>query len=98
MASWASLKSKRVGNRGAITRLINKITDIIAGAAMDRDPKIYKLNKKLEDLHGTIKIIESLDSEIVDLLRATDVEADTTNAGGINAITYDARDSAKSFS
>ena len=89
----ASLKSKRVGNRGAVTRLINKITDIIADAGMDRDRKIYELNKKLEDLYSKIKIVESLDSEIVYLLPVTDVEADMTYTGGINAITYDARDS-----
>ncbi len=95
MSNVASLTSKRGGNRGAVTRLINKISDIIADAAMDRDRKIYELNKKLEDLHDKIKVVEALDSEIVDLFAAADMEAEMANAGGINAVSYDARDAAE---
>ncbi|EFX67275.1 hypothetical protein DAPPUDRAFT_331232 [Daphnia pulex] len=51
MASVASLTSKRGGNRGTVTRLITKISGIITDAAMDRDRKIYELNKKLGDRH-----------------------------------------------
>jgi hypothetical protein len=62
MASVATLTSKRGGNRGVVTRLIAKISDIITDAAMDRDRKIYELNKKLEDLHDKIKVVKTLDS------------------------------------
>ncbi|EFX60250.1 hypothetical protein DAPPUDRAFT_278468 [Daphnia pulex] len=58
---------------------------------MDRDRKIYELNKKLEDLHDKIKVVETLDSEIVELLPAADVEAEMSNAGTTNAVAYDAR-------
>ena len=68
MANVASLTSKRGGNRGSVTNLINKLSDIIADATMERDRKIHELNKKLEDLHDKIKLVESLDSEIIELL------------------------------
>ncbi|EFX80206.1 hypothetical protein DAPPUDRAFT_244003 [Daphnia pulex] len=95
MASVATLTSKRGGNRGAVTRLIAKLSDIINDAAMDRDRKIHELNKKLEDLHDKIKVVETLDSEIVELLPAADVEAEMSNAGTTNAVAYDARDAAE---
>ncbi|XP_045023635.1 uncharacterized protein LOC123468017 [Daphnia magna] len=59
MASVATLTSKRGGNRGAVTRLITKLSDIITDATMHRDRKIYELNKKLEDLHDKIKVVEA---------------------------------------
>ncbi|EFX73450.1 hypothetical protein DAPPUDRAFT_253081 [Daphnia pulex] len=95
MASVATLTSKRGGNRGAVTRLIAKISDIIADAAMDRDRKIYELNKKLTDLHDKIKVVETLDTEIVELLAAVDMEAEIDSAGVINTTAYDARDAAE---
>jgi hypothetical protein len=95
MANVATLTSKRGGNRGAVTRLIAKISDIIVDAAMDRDRKIYEFNKKLTDLHDKIKVVETLDTEIVDLLAAADVQAEMDSAGVINTTAYDARDAAE---
>ena len=92
MANVASLTSKRGGNRGAVTKLITKLSDIIADVTMERDRKIHELNKKLEDLHDKIKLVESLDSEIIELLPAADVEAEMASAGTINDTAYDARD------
>ena len=46
MANIATLTSKRGGNRGSVTKLINKLSDIIADATMERDRKIHELNKK----------------------------------------------------
>ena len=46
MTNVASLTSKRGGNRGAVTKLITKLSDIIADATMERDRKIHELNKK----------------------------------------------------
>ncbi|EFX75646.1 hypothetical protein DAPPUDRAFT_323133 [Daphnia pulex] len=94
MASVASLTSKRGGNRGAITRLIAKISDIIADASMDRDRKIHELNKKL-DLYDKIKVVEALDTEIVELLAAAEVEDEMDSSGVVNMAAYDARDAAK---
>ncbi|KAI9552577.1 hypothetical protein GHT06_020438 [Daphnia sinensis] len=68
MANVASLTSKRGGHRGAVTRLITKISDIVADAAMDRDRKIHELNNKFGDLYNKIKVVETLDTEIVELL------------------------------
>lgn len=90
MANVTYITSKSGSNRGAVTRLIANISDIIADAAMDRDRKIYELNKKLEDIHDKIKVVETLDSEIVELLPAADVEAEMTSA-----VAYDARDAAE---
>ncbi|XP_046438873.1 uncharacterized protein LOC124190290 [Daphnia pulex] len=95
MANVATLTSKRGGNRDAVTRLIAKISDIIADAAMDRDRKIYELNKKLTDLHDKIKVVETLDTKIVELLAAADVQAEMDSAGVINTTAYDARDAAE---
>ena len=95
MANVASLTSKRGGNRGAVTKLITKLSDIIADVTMERDRKIHELNKKLEDLHDKIKLVESLDSEIIELLPADDVEAEMASAGTTNDTAYDARDAAE---
>jgi hypothetical protein len=95
MANVASLTSKHGGNRGAVTKIITKLSDIIADATMERDRKIHELNKKLEDLHDKIKLVESLDSEIIELLPAADVEAEMASAGTINDTAYGARDAAE---
>ena len=87
--------SKRDGNRGAVTQLITKLSNIIADATMDRDRKIHELNKKLEDLHDKNKVIEALDFEIVELLATADVEDEMASAGTTNATAYDARDAAE---
>ncbi|XP_045036719.1 uncharacterized protein LOC116934648 [Daphnia magna] len=68
MANVASLTSERGGHRGTVTRLIAKISDIVTDAGMDRDRKIHVLNKKLGDLHDKVKVVETLDTEIVELL------------------------------
>ncbi len=88
----ASLISKRCGNRGAVTRLVAKISDIIPDAAMDRDRKIHELNNKLRDLHDKIKVVEALDTKIVKLLAAADVEDEMDSARVVNTAAYDARD------
>jgi acetolactate synthase small subunit len=84
MANVASLTSRRGGNHVAVARLIAKISDIVNDAAMDRDRKIHELNKKLGDLHDKIKVVETLDTEIVELLAAADVQAEMDIAGVIN--------------
>ena len=95
MANVTSLTSKRGGNRGQVTKLITKLSDIIADATMDRDRKIHELNKRLEDLHDKIKVVEALDFEIVELLPAADVEGEMDSADTINSTAYYARDAAE---
>jgi hypothetical protein len=62
---------------------------------MTRDCKIYELNKKLKHLHEKNKVIEELDSEIVDVLPTADMESEIANSCGIKAVSYDVRESAE---
>ncbi|KAI9563373.1 hypothetical protein GHT06_010834 [Daphnia sinensis] len=91
--SQQTLISRRAGNRGAVTRLLPKIQQIIDDMA--RDNKIYELEKKLADLHNKIKIIEALDGEIADKIDADELEEEINNADRYNSSVYDSRDTAE---
>ncbi|KAI9558403.1 hypothetical protein GHT06_015183 [Daphnia sinensis] len=95
MATLGSLISKRGGNRGVVTRLLRRINNIMSDQAMERDRKIHELNKKLQKLHDKIKVLETLDSEIVQLLTEEEMATEITNADTINALSYDTRDEAE---
>lgn len=59
MATLGSLISRRGGNRGVVTRLLGKINAITTDQTLDRARKIHELNKKLQDLHDKIKVIDT---------------------------------------
>ncbi|KZS03386.1 Uncharacterized protein APZ42_033848 [Daphnia magna] len=93
--SQQTLIRKRAGNRGAVTRLLPKIQQIIDDATLARDNKFYELEKKLLDLHNKIKKIEILEVEIADIVDAGDLEDEISNADRYNSSVYDSRDAAE---
>ena len=54
-----TLTQKRGGNRGVVTKRLAKLQDIVDDTTLDRDLKIYELDKKLQDLHAKLKLIET---------------------------------------
>lgn len=95
MATLGTLISRRGGNRGVVTRLLGKLNAIMTDQTLDRDRKIHELNKKLQDLHDKIKVIETLDAEILQNLPEAEVENEITSADSVNTVSYDARDEAE---
>lgn len=69
IASLASLKATRGGNRGVNARLIIKIQEILDDSTITRDRKIHELDKKLQDLDDNIKTAERLDLVILQRLQ-----------------------------
>lgn len=68
-----------------VTRLLGRINAIMSDQAMERDRKIHEFNKKLQELHDKIKVIETLDSEIIQMLNKEKVVTEITNADVVNA-------------
>ena len=90
-----ALTQKRGGNRGAVTKLLTKLQGIVDDTAIDRDLKIYELDKKLQDLLSKLKLIETLDQQIQDETDVTDVAAEIDNADNFNSSAFDNRDRAE---
>ena len=90
-----ALTQKRGGNRGAVTRLLTKLQGIVDDTTLDRDLKIYELDKKLQDLHSKLKLIETLDQQVQDETDVADVAAEIDNADNFNSSAFDNRDRAE---
>ena len=90
-----ALTQKRGGNRGAVTRLLTKLQGIVDDTTLDRDLRIYELDKKLQDLHSKLKLIETLDQQVQDETDVADVAAEIDNADNFNSSAFDIRDRAE---
>jgi len=90
-----TLTQKQGGNRWSVTKLLTKLQDIVDDTTLDRDLKIYELDKKLQDLHSKLKLIQSLDEQGQDKTDAADVAADITSADVFNSSAFDGRDRAE---
>ena len=90
-----ALTQKRGGNRGAVTRLLTKLQGIVDDTTLDRDLKIYELDKKLQDLRSKLKLIETLDQQVQDETDVADVAAEIDNADNFNSSAFDNRDRAE---
>ena len=90
-----ALTQKRGGNRGAVTKLLTKLQGIVDDTAIDRDLKIYELDKKLQDLRSKLKLIETLDQQVQDETDVADVAAEIDNADNFNSSAFDNRDRAE---
>ncbi|EFX62039.1 hypothetical protein DAPPUDRAFT_337575, partial [Daphnia pulex] len=90
-----TLTARRGGNRGAVTKLLTKLQGIVDDITLDRDLKIYELDKKLQDLHSKIKLIQTLDDEIQNVTDAADVAAEIGSADVFNSNAFDGRDRAE---
>jgi len=91
MTDLTRLTALRRGNRGAATRLVNKISDIIADAATSRAQKIHELTRKIADLETKITVIEGFDNSILDELDAADLATEMETADTNNQTLRDAR-------
>jgi len=92
MADPARLTASRGGNRAAATRLVNKITDIIADGTTARAQKIHELQNKIANLEAKIATIEEIDAAIQEELDPDYVAAEM-DAADINNQTFrDAKD------
>ncbi|KZR96753.1 Uncharacterized protein APZ42_008724, partial [Daphnia magna] len=76
----ARLTASRGGNRAAATRLINKITDIIADATQTRAQKIHELQNKIANLEAKMATIEGIDAAIQEELDPEEVQAEIEQA------------------
>lgn len=90
-----TLTQKRGGNRGTVTKLLTKLQSIVDDTTLDRDLKIYELEKKLQDLHSKIKHIQILDNQIQDVTDAADVVAEIGSADVFNSSAFDGGDRAE---
>lgn len=91
-----NLIPKRAGNRGAVTRLLTKLKGITDNPDLAIDLKIHELDKKLAELQIKLKLVQSLDDQILDTIEnSDDIETEVNNADQFNSAACDARDSAE---
>ena len=76
MADGNRLVAQRGDSRAVATRLITRITQIHADAAIDRPRKIHDLKQKLVELHLLLVKIEDLDDKVIDETDDADVVAE----------------------
>ena len=92
MADRNRLVAQRGGSRGAATRLITRIAQIHADAAIDRPWKIHDLKQKLVELNLLLVKIEDLDDKVIDETAVADVVAEQDAIDTNNTIIKDARE------
>ncbi|EFX65344.1 hypothetical protein DAPPUDRAFT_333259 [Daphnia pulex] len=92
MADTARLNGLRGGNRSAATRLINRINNILADAALSRTQKIHELQSKVTALDAKLTAIEGYDAAIFNEIDDDDLQAEMDDTDASNQTIRDASD------
>ena len=76
MADLARLITFLRANRGAATRPINTVNNLIADATLSGTHLIHQLRRKIDSLERKLTLIEQFDNDIFQLNAAADLEAE----------------------